>query len=183
LLQGSDRWETLGREYAYRGRLVRVRLDTVRLPTGRDATWEVVEHPAAVAILAVEAGAAVLVRQYRHVVGQELLEVPAGLLKPGEDPLEGARRELAEEAGCRARVWEPALRFYTSPGFTDEVIHLFIARDLEWSQSRPDRHEFIRVVRLPRPQWVAAMRDGRIRDAKTITALLWALAEDGFECN
>ena len=165
----------LDSQTVYAGRLIRVTVDTVRLPDGQQARREIVRHPGAVAILAVDGEQILFVRQYRHAVGESLLELPAGKIEAGETPLATAQRELAEETGFQAATWTPLGRTIVSPGFTDEVIHLFRAQDLEPTTAGvPDADEFLVVERLSRAEALAAVAAGRIVDAKTQAALFLA---------
>lgn len=150
-------------------------LEEVALPGGRSLALEVVRHPGGAAAAAVdEAGRVCLLRQYRHAAGGWLWEVPAGKLDPGEPPLATARRELEEEAGVRAGSWEPLGSLVTSPGFCDEVIHLFLARDLAPVPARPEAHEVLEVHWVGFAEAVARAARGEIRDAKTVAALFRA---------
>lgn len=129
---GTHRFETVSSRDIYRGRVLALRADDVAMPDGRVAVREVVEHYGAVAIAAVdEHGRVVLIHQYRHPLGRRLWELPAGLLdQPGEPPAVAAGRELAEEVGLAAREWSVLVDVAASPGFTDEVVRVFLARDL-----------------------------------------------------
>jgi ADP-ribose pyrophosphatase len=164
-----------GREI-FHGRIITVKEDRVELPDGRASTREVVLHPGAVAILPLdETGNIVMVRQFRYTVGEVLLEAPAGKLEPGEDPLTCAARELAEETGLAAQRLTCLTRFYTSPGFSNELIHLFLAEGLTQAKAgTADDEEFIEVVRVPLPEAVAMVHDGRIKNAITVIAVLEA---------
>ena len=123
--------EVVASRIVHRGRVVTLRVDDVRLPDGRIVVREVVDHPGAVVIAALDAhGCVTLVRQYRHAVGDRLLELPAGTLEPGEEPLETAMRELREEAGLVAGRWDRLGTFFSSPGFLREEMHAFLAREL-----------------------------------------------------
>ena len=159
-------------EKIYAGKVVNLRRDTVLLPNGKEATREVVEHPGAVAIVPVlPDGRVLMVRQFRHPVGRVLLEIPAGKLDSGEDPDECAMRELEEETGYRAGVIERKASIFTGPGFTDEVIHMYIAHELVPTTVNPDDDEFLEV-RAYVPQDIRRMiREGLICDAKTISGL------------
>lgn len=161
-------------EVIYRGRIVTLRKDTVVLGGGKVATREVVEHPGAVGIVAVMGEDVILVRQYRYAVNSVLLEIPAGKLEPGEGPADCARRELMEETGLVASNLEYVCSFHTSPGFCDEVLHLFFATGLSQSPShaQPDPDESLAVVRVKRCEVKAKIRSGEIKDSKTLTALL-----------
>jgi ADP-ribose pyrophosphatase len=157
----------------YEGRVVNLRVDLVRLPDGRVVEREVVEHPGAAAMVALTDREEVLmVRQYRYAVGQTLLELPAGTLEAGEDPLACAVRELAEELGATARRWEPLATLFYSPGFLTEVMHLFLASDLVEGEPRPGPDERLTVQRIPLPEAVELVRRGEVRDAKSVAGLL-----------
>lgn len=165
----------LTRESVFRGKLLRVRVDTVALPDGRTAQREVVEHPGAVAVLALtEAGEVVLVRQYRYAVGASSLELPAGCLdRPGEGVEEAAQRELREETGWEARDWRYLCAFHPSPGILGETMHLLLAAGLTAGAPEPEEDEFVEAVTMPLEAALEAVLTGAIRDAKTMVALLW----------
>lgn len=158
----------------YDGTLLRLRRDRVLLSGGRESWREVVEHAGAVAVLPVtREGKIVLVRQYRYAVGRELLEIPAGLLEPGESPQAAARRELREETGYRKGDWRFLTRFYPAPGFTDEIIHMFLALGVEPGRPAPDADEAIATETLVVAEARNAVETGRVADGKTLVALLW----------
>ena len=165
-------------ERIYAGKVVNLRRDIVSLPNGREASREVVEHPGAVAIVPVlPDGRILLVRQFRHPVGKVLIEIPAGKLDKGEAPDRCALRELEEETGYRAGSLECKASIFTGPGFTDEVIHIYIASDLVKTAVNPDEDEFLEV-RAYAPQDIRRMiREGLICDSKTISGLF--LLQDG----
>lgn len=169
--------KTISTSYLYRGKIINVRQDRVKDARGRDAFREVVEHPGAVAVLAVnENDEAVLVRQHRQPAGEVLLEIPAGKLEPGEEPLACARRELIEETGLEAATWQDINCFYTSPGFCDEKIYLFLAENLsKGTASTADPEENIKKEAVPLSRAGEMIADGRIRDGKTIVALQYAM--------
>lgn len=159
-------------ETVFDGRLVRVRVDRVELPSGRIGTREVVEHPGAVAILPVMAdGRLVLVRQFRYAVGRELLEVPAGTREPGEDPRETAIRELREEVGLEAESVEPLVRFLISPGWCNEELIAYRATGLRDVGAEPELDEEIEIVRVTPDAVPGLIASGEIGDAKTITSI------------
>jgi ADP-ribose pyrophosphatase len=166
----------------YDGRVVQLDVDEVDEPGGVRATREVVRHQGSVAVLPVHAdGRIVLVRQYRYPVDREVWEIPAGRRDPGEEPLDAARRELEEEAGLRPAHLEPLVEYDTSPGFCDEVMHLFRATSLQSVPPRPDDDERIEVVSFPLEAVQAMVAAGEIRDAKTILALTLEAARERSE--
>ncbi len=163
----------LGSKRAFEGKLISVRVDEVELRSGRRATREVVEHPGAVAILPWDGERLTLVRQWRHPTRGELLEIPAGTLEPDEPPAATARRELAEECGLAAATWQEGPRFWTAPGFCDELMHLFLATGLSAAAGEPAEDEGISVERLTLAEALAAIEDGRISDAKSMVGISW----------
>jgi ADP-ribose diphosphatase len=163
----------------YAGRVLRLDLDTVRFPDGSTGELELIRHPGAAAIVPCASDprggdpTILMIRQFRYATGGELWEIPAGTLAPGETPEACARRELLEEAGVHAQRLEPLTAIWTTPGFTDEMIHLFWAADLTAGQPARDRDEFIEVVPRPLSSVLAGIREGQIRDAKTAVAILY----------
>jgi ADP-ribose pyrophosphatase len=159
----------------FTGRVLTLNLETVRLPNGRIAELEIAHHPGGAVVVALDAeGRVCLLRQFRHAVGGWLMELPAGKLDDGEPPIECAHRELAEEGGVTARRWEKLGEFFSSPGILTEVIHVFLARDLEPGDARPEEHEVFEVSWMPLDEAVALAAGGRLQDAKTLVGLLWA---------
>jgi len=165
--------KALKKRTLHSGKAVNFRVDTVELPDGKKATREFMDHPGAVAVLPVlEDGSVILVRQYRHPVGEITLEVPAGkLLRPGDDPARRARAELREETGYAADSMRRIMSFWPTPAFSNEVLHVFLARGLRPGPPAPDEDEFIRTVRMPFGRAWELFRKGKIKDAKTILAL------------
>lgn len=158
----------------FQGKIIKVRVDTVELPNGKESTRECVEHPGAVAVIARDDQDRIcMVRQYRYPVGDMLWEIPAGKLSPGEDPLECARRELMEEAGITAGSWEKLYSYYTTPGFSDEILHLYLATGLTRGENQPDEDEFLDVKMIPYQGACAMMSRGEIKDGKTLIGLLY----------
>jgi ADP-ribose pyrophosphatase len=154
--------------------VVNLRVDTVELAAGRQTTREVVEHGEVVAVVPLlEEGDVLLVRQYRLPAGQTLLEVPAGGLDEGEKPAEAAQRELGEECGQQAGRLERLGGFYLSPGFCSEFVHVFLATELRPVRARPEPDEEIAVVRLRLAEALRLIRQGEIRDGKSIIGLTW----------
>jgi ADP-ribose pyrophosphatase len=170
------REERIDGEKIYEGRILDLEVDRVRLPNGGEALREVIRHPGAVVVLPILAdGRLVFVRQHRYPTGDVLLELPAGKLDPGERPVVCAVRELEEETGWRAAQTTVLGWFYTTPGFSDEVLHAFVASELEAaSDHTPDQDEAIEIVTLTVEQAFEACRDGGIRDSKTIATLFQA---------
>ena len=176
-------------EPAWTGRLLEVRVETRERADGARVRREVIVHPGAVAILALDGiGRLILVRQFRAPADRSLLEIPAGTLD--RDPVNGAleepgvaaRRELEEETGLRAARWERLGGFWTAPGFATEFIHLYLATDLQPAGSGragPDEDEHLELVRLPWREAVAAVERGELTDAKTIIGLLWLARRPG----
>ncbi len=157
----------------YEGRVVSLDVDEVSEPGGVEGTREVVRQPGSVAALPVLAdGRLVLVRQYRYAVDAQVWELPAGRREAGETPEAGARRELEEEVGLRAGTLEPLLVFWTTPGFCDEVMHLFRATGLESVPPRPEADERIEQATFALDEAMAMVRRGEIREGKTLVALL-----------
>ena len=171
---------TISSERVYEGKIIGVRVDTVELPSGRETKREVVEHSGATAIVAVDSeGDVLLVRQYRKPVEKALLEIPAGGIEAGEDPLGCARRELAEETGFAAGRWDKLGTFYTTPGFSTEEMHVFLATGLTPVDGTADYDEVIELVRSPLSATPELIASGEICDAKSIAGLLLALRKTG----
>ncbi len=170
------REDRISGERIYRGRILDLEVDRVRLPNGTHTTREVVRHAGAAVVLPLrEDGRVVLVRQYRYPMAEVLLELPAGKLDPGEGPAECAARELAEEIGWRAGHIHELGSFFTTPGFTDEMVHAFVATDLEPAPDVvADPDEAIEIMTMTVDAALAACRDGHIRDGKTIAVFLMA---------
>lgn len=170
----------------YEGKIINLRVDTVAFPNGRTGTREVVEYPGAVAVVPVnERGELLLVRQFRHAVGKTLLEIPAGKLEVGEDPLASARRELLEETGYEAERLNRLFGFFSTPGFTTEELHLFLATGLQLKEQNLDEDEFIDVVAVPFEQAVGMIWAGAICDAKSVAGILAVYVlknKQGFAC-
>jgi len=164
---------TVSSRRAFTGRLLSLRVDEVELESGTRATREVVDHPGAVAILAWDGERLAAVRQWRQAAGAEMLEIPAGTLEPGEEPLLAAQRELAEECELAAERWVEGPAFYTAPGFSTELLTLFLATELRPVDAAPPDDEALERSWLTLPDALAAIDDGRIRDAKSLVGILW----------
>ncbi|MDP4126698.1 MAG: NUDIX hydrolase [Bacillota bacterium] len=163
--------ERIGGEVIFEGRMLRLERDIVRLPNGKETSREVIRHPGAVGIIALQDQQVLMVRQFRYPIAQETLEIPAGKLDPQEKPLDCAVRELREETGYRGKM-EHISTFYSTPGFTDEVMHLYLARDLEWDPLSPDEDEFLAVERIPWNEALHRAQHNGFTDAKSILAIL-----------
>ena len=171
--QGKGR--VLERREIHDGRVVKLAVERVRLPNGNVAELEVIRHPGAAAAVPLDdAGHVWLVRQYRHATGEWLLEVPAGKLDPGEDPQHCAAREVAEEVGQRPGQLVPLGFIFTTPGFTDEKIWLYLATALEPAGQDLQQDEVLTIERLPFDEAVRLAANGEIRDGKSVCALLRA---------
>ena len=167
--------EKIASEKLFSGRILDLYTDRVRLPDGNEARREVVRHKGGAAALALGAdGEVFLVRQFRYPVGGALLEVPAGKLDMGEEPLACAKRELLEECGLAAETWLPMGAMWSSPGFCDERVWLFAAKGLADLGARPDADEFLEPVKIPLDEAVKMALRGEIEDAKSQILLLKA---------
>jgi len=166
-------------ERVYDGRIVRVDIDTVRAPDGSEMRLEMVRHRGAAAIVPLLSGldaedpSVLLIKQYRYATGGTIWEIPAGVLEPGEEPVECARRELREEVGAEASKLEHLTTIYTTPGFTDERIHIFLATGLTVGETQHELDEFIEVTTLPMSRILEMIRDGELLDGKSVSALLY----------
>jgi 8-oxo-dGTP pyrophosphatase MutT (NUDIX family) len=169
-------FERTGSRTVYDGKIATVRVDTFRYDDGEEAEREIVEHPGAVAVVAHDRERVYLVRQPREAVDEPaLLELPAGKLDhEGEEPLETAKRELAEEIGKAADTWEHLTSFYTSPGFAAEEVHLYLATDLRDERAEADENERIEVIEHPLDKLDDAIAE--CADSKSLVGLLWLRA-------
>lgn len=167
------REEVIHSERIFQGRVVNLRVDTVRLPNGRVSRREVVEHRGAVAIVPLLDDETVLmIKQFRLAANEVLLEIPAGTLEPGEPPEECAARELEEETGYRAGTLRRLFSQYLAPGYSQEILHVFLARDLQRTTQQTEEDETVEVVPMSIHRAVELVLSGEIKDAKTIAALL-----------
>lgn len=166
--------KTLSSKKIYEGKIINVRLDRVHLPDGKEGCREVVELGGAVAIVPVCGEEVYFVKQYRTPVEKVLLEIPAGRLEPGEKPEECAHRELAEEIGFGPSRLQQLAFFYSSPGFSDETLHLYLAQGLIYRPVPKEEGEFLQVERMLFSEAMAKISRGEIEDGKTITGLLMA---------
>lgn len=167
---------TVASETLFNGKIIELRVDEVELPDGKRAKRELIKHPGAVAIIAItEEGKIVLVEQFRKALERSIIEIPAGKIEPGEEPEKTAIRELEEETGYRANKFSYLQSFATSPGFADEIIHLYLATSLEKVENPAagDDDEFINLQECSVAEAEEMMKDGRIYDAKTAFAVLY----------
>lgn len=167
--------KTMKSEKIYEGKIINLRIDTVELPDKKYSKREIVEHPGAVGIIPItDDGCMILVKQFRKAVEKFLLEIPAGKIEVNEEPKETGLRELAEETGYTANKLEYLFEFYTSPGFSNEKIYLFLATDLEKKEIKPRSDEYIWVEKHKIEDLIDMVIRGEINDAKTIVAIFYA---------
>ena len=179
-MSGGER--KLSSRRIYDGRILNLRVDEVETEGGKKAIREVVEHHAAVGVLALtEKAEVLLVRQFRYAVGEETLEVCAGLVEDGEDLKEAARREMQEELGLIPGNLREIGRFYASPGFCTELLVLFLAENLRESSLPQDEDEYVRRVEVPCSEIPALLASGAVKDSKTFAALSWLMAWKGLK--
>lgn len=165
--------KTVEQNTIFEGRVIHVRVDQAELPNGKIASREVVEHPGGVTVAALtEKDELLFVRQFRYPFGKLLLELPAGKLERGEDPLEAGRRELLEETGMAAGRFEPIGKMYPTPGYCSEIIYLYAASELTYRGQKLDEDEFLEVERIPLREAVRQVLAGEISDAKTQIGIL-----------
>ena len=159
----------------FQGKLLHVVSDSVRLPNGKESTREYIRHPGASMIIALaDEKTIVLERQYRYPLNRHFVELPAGKIDPGEDPLHTAKRELREECGYEARKWRHLTTLHPCIAYANERIELYLARDLTMVGRQLDDGEFLEVLHVPVAEALVWVRDGRITEAKAVTGLLWA---------
>ncbi|MER2105739.1 MAG: NUDIX hydrolase [Solibacillus sp.] len=167
---------TITSQPIFKGRVISLKVDEVTLPNGETAKREIINHPGAVAVIAItDDGKILLVEQYRKALERSIIEIPAGKLEPGEKPEVTARRELEEETGYACGELTYIQTFATSPGFADEVIHLYVARNLTLLEEAAalDEDEFVELMAVTVEEAEQMVADGRIYDAKTAFAVLW----------
>lgn len=163
--------KTVKVNYIYKGKIINVRCDEAVLPDGRPCKREMIEHPGGASVLCVHEGKVALVRQFRYAYGEALLEIPAGKLEKGEDPMLAAGRELEEETGLEAESLKHLFTLYPTPGYTNEKIYIYEAVNVKKGRQHLDEGEFLNVVYLPVEEAARMVETGEIHDAKTIVAL------------
>jgi ADP-ribose pyrophosphatase len=178
--KGDTPEEQLASEQLYKGRIFTLNRDTIRFPDGSESEFDIVRHPGASAIVPFMSDPAgddpqlLLLRQYRYAAGGYIYEIPAGRLDEGESPAACAVRELKEETGCTAEQLIPLTTMFTTPGFTDEVIHLFMATGLTHGESNREADEFVDIVIMGLSEALELIHSGEIIDAKTAVGILYA---------
>jgi ADP-ribose pyrophosphatase len=174
---GKKELKVLSSKIVYQGKVFKVTSDKVKEPNGITATRDVIRHSGSVVILPVDETGdeprILLERQYRYAAQSYLWELPAGRIDPGESALAGAKRELIEETGYRAKKWKRVLRFYASPGFLDETMEIFLARELTIGEAEPEDDESIECHLVPLSEAVDMIFSGKIHDGKAIAGVLW----------
>ncbi|MFS1512256.1 NUDIX hydrolase [Chengkuizengella sp. SCS-71B] len=162
---------TVETEQIFKGKIISLQVDKVKLPNGKMSAREIVKHPGAVAVLAIYEDKMIVVEQYRKPLEKNQIEIPAGKLDPGEEPKEAALRELKEETGFDCGSIKHINSFYTSPGFADEKIFLFLAEELTRGEMKLDEDEFLSCDSITLEQALEYIKEEKISDAKTITAI------------
>ncbi len=176
--------QTTAEEVIYEGKIIDLKVQEVKLPNGKTSKREIVRHPGAVAVIAhTDEGKLILVRQYRKPMDRTMVEIPAGKLEPGEDPLVTARRELEEETGYVADSMEEIIAFYTSPGFADELVHLYEAKGLKKGDGAAvlDEDEFVDVMEVTLQEAEQLIQTREIYDAKTAYAVQYLQLKEAAE--
>ncbi len=165
--------KTLNKNYIYKGKIINLRSDDVLLANNKTSKREIVEHPGGVGVAALtKENELLLVKQFRYAYTQQVLEIPAGKREAGEDPMLCGKRELSEETGGVAENFEFLGQIYPTPGYTDEIIHLYFAKNVTIAQAHPDENEFVEVVKIPFAEALQMVLNNQIKDAKTQIAIL-----------
>ncbi len=168
--------KTISSKKKYTGSILNLRVDKVKLKNGHQARREIVEHSGGVTVIPLlSEKEIILVRQYRHAADQVMLELPAGKLEPGENPKQCMKRELREETGYTAAEIKKLFSFYTTPAYSSELLHMFLARELDFKGQDLDDGEFVEIQVINKSEIMDLIFSGRIRDAKTIAGLMYVL--------
>ncbi len=168
--------KTIASETKFEGRIITVRVEDVKLPNGEVGYREFVDHPGGVGIVAItDDNKVLMVKQYRKAVEKEILEIPAGKLEKGEDPLECGKRELEEETGYKAKEFVSLGYLYPSPGFANEATHLYLAWNLEKGKVNPDEDEFLDIFEISIEEIYSSIMKNEINDAKTVIGFFKAM--------
>ena len=168
---------TVRKNYIYRGKIINLRCDDAMLPDGKPCKREMIEHPGGAAVLCVKEGKVLLVKQYRYAYAKAIYEIPAGKLNFGEDPALTAARELKEETGLEAEV-KHLYTLYPTPGYTDELLHIYYASNPKEGEQKLDEGEFLNVEWICLKDVVSMIERGEISDAKTVVAVQWFLLHE-----
>ncbi len=163
--------KTVSKNYIYQGKILSLRVDDIELVNGEKSKREIVDHNGGACVLYEENGAFVFVKQYRYAYGETVLEIPAGKLEKGEDPKCAAQRELEEETGVKCENLQHIFTLYPTPGYTNEKIYIYLAKNGERIPAHPDQGEFLDVVWLKKDEVKSMLARGEIHDSKTIVAL------------
>ena len=166
--------KTLSSEYVFKGKVIDVKRDDILVSNGHKSIREVVEHSGGVVILAIKDNKILTVKQYRYPISNTSIELPAGKLEKGENPDFAAKRELEEETGFVTKNWTSLGYIYTSPGFCDEKLHLYLAQDLTFKKENPDEDEILENDRYTIQELLEMIDNGTINDSKTLCAILRA---------
>ncbi len=172
---------TKSKNYLYKGKILNLRKDDVELPNCKEAIREIVEHSGGSTIYCENNGKVLFVKQYRYAYGEEILELPAGKLNVGENPETTALRELEEECGVKAKKIEKLFEVYPTPGYSNEIIRIYRAWDLQESKVNLDEDEFLDSLWIEKGEALKMIKDGEIKDAKTLIALLYMLKNEKLE--
>ena len=166
-------FEIINRELMYKGKILEFYKDTLRTPTGEEVVWDYIDHKGAAAVVTVDKeGKLILVSQYRNAIRKQTLEIPAGCINPGEEPIISAKREVEEETGYVVEEIKPLTKIYTALAYCNELIHVYYARVGELKEQKLDDDEFIDVKKYTMDEVKRMILDGTIQDTKTITAIL-----------
>lgn len=170
--------KTIKSKAIFQGKILNLRVDTVILPDGREATREIVEHKGASAIVAIDDNNNIyMIGQYRKPIDEITLEIPAGIMEDGEEAIECAKRELQEETGLSAKNWEKVLSYYSAVGFCNELIHVYLASDLQKGEENPDQDEFLDIQCMPLEEAYQSIFTGKIIDGKSIIGIQHAYSK------